>query len=85
MNAKLIMLFNIQNDIIPSTELKNLLKKPYFYSKTDHPLKIRLIQTNHMIFHNSFFPSTIREWNKLPGNVVESNSKSTFSNKLKSK
>ena len=83
LNAKIATLYNIYNNKIPSTELKAVLNEPLFFGKNDHSNKLCIIPTNTMIFHNSFFPSSIREWNKLPAEIICSNSKSILMNKLK--
>ena len=49
------------------------------YSTRNH-VNIPLFKTNHNFFKNSFFPSTIIEWNNLDPNLRNSDTYETFKN-----
>ena len=49
------------------------------YSTRNH-VNIPLFKTNHNFFKNSFFPSTIIEWNNLDPNLRNSDTYGTFKN-----
>ena len=40
------------------------------------------MHSNTQLYHKSFLPSVIREWNDLPPEIQNSNSPSTFKHKL---
>ena len=43
---------------------------------------ILLFNVKHQYFRNSFFPSTVTEWNKLGNNIRNSESVSAFENQI---
>ena len=43
---------------------------------------IRTIHTNTNLYYNSFYPSTIRDWNNLPQEIEESSSVASFKYQL---
>ena len=51
------------------------------YSTRNH-VNIPLFKTNHNFFKNSFFPSTIIEWNNLDPNLRNSDTYGTFKNAI---
>ena len=51
------------------------------YSTRNH-VNIPLLKTNHNFFKNSFFPSTIIEWNNLDPNLRNSDTYGTFRNAI---
>ena len=52
-------------------------------SRQDHNQKYREVQCRIDTFKESFFPRTVREWNKLSQDTVDSPSWSSFAEKLK--
>ena len=48
----------------------------------DHHFKFRQLQTRINSFQHSFLPATIREWNSLPADVVNSVDMEQFTEKL---
>ena len=66
------------------------IKVPQYFMSTQYPT--RNDHTFHFIlpytstyYKQSFFPRTIKQWNNLPLNIINSTSLSTFSLSLKSK
>ena len=51
-------------------------------SRTGHAYKYYSIRATKNIFFNSFFPRTVRSWNKLPAEIAEAKSLSHFNSKL---
>lgn len=51
-------------------------------TRSSHSLKLVEYQCRNDVFKYSFFPRTIREWNHLPPNIVNSPSVSTFTSQL---
>jgi hypothetical protein len=39
-------------------------------TRSNHPYKYRQVQTSHNYYAYSYFPRTIVQWNRLPGNIV---------------
>ena len=68
-NENPLYLFNI----IPTRKL--------FYITRNHT-NIPLFKTNHILFKNSFFPSTIIEWNNLDPKLRNSDTYRTFKNTI---
>ena len=61
---------NFENHLVP-----HILKHGHGGS---HPFKFRLPRSNKDVYKFSYFPQTIKEWNKLPENVVNSDSVGLF-------
>lgn len=59
------------------------LVKPDFVGFKDHKRKLKLIVSRSDYYHQSFFPRTLREWNRLPAAVAELDSASSFTAALK--
>ena len=55
---------------------------PHINETIDYPLRnadhFQNFRSNSNLFHESFFPSTIRAWNNLPNEIKESTSVSAF-------
>ena len=51
-------------------------------SSRKHDSQFSQIRYSANIFGNSFFPTTIKEWNSLPPNTVSSESLKSFQNSL---
>ena len=47
-------------------------------TRSSHDYKFLNINTAKDVYFYSFFPSTLRMWNKLPKGIIESNSQETF-------
>ena len=56
--------------------------KPDLRTRGSHPMKFLTIQSNCDEYKNSFWPRTIREWNKLPPAVMDINNTELFKTKL---
>ena len=61
------------SDIIPSTTKR-------YYSKNAN--NIPLVRANNNYFMNTFFPSTITEWNKLDLSICKSTNLNIFKSTL---
>ena len=64
---------DVNNYLLPHTELR---------TRGSHNYKYRLDKATKDVYFYSFFPRTIRLWNSLPAELVESCSLSTFKSKL---
>ena len=78
-NNRLIMLFRIANSLV-DIEPDNFLRTSD--SRTRGARTFYQKHTNHPALHNSFFPRTIREWNRLPSSLTETHSIENFSQGL---
>ena len=72
---RLLMLFKIQNGLV-DINATHLLKKSD--SRTRGAEKLYQEHTKYSVLHNSFFPRTIRQWNKLPSALTETPSLEHF-------
>jgi hypothetical protein len=64
---------NLENHLVPHTETR---------TRGSHPFKFRVPRINKDVYKFSYFPQTIKEWNKLPENVVNSDSVGLFKSNL---
>ena len=63
-------------------DVSEIILEPCYVGKNDHPKKIRRLQSRFLPYHNSFFPRTIREWNALPAELLETGSAQEFKRML---
>ena len=58
--------------------------RPHAESRTraSHSYRYRQDKATKNLYSYSFFPRTLRQWNNLPADIVESNSRSQFQSKL---
>ena len=83
--AKLIMMYKIENDLVPNT-LRSAIPgidnpaTPIHDTRQGSGLSHFRARTD--LFNNSFFPSTVRLWNELPKDIKNSESLSVFKSKL---
>ena len=75
---KLIILYKIIHKIYPNYLYNFLNINPNTNYNLRHQLKFRPRKTRLTNSHNSFFPSTIRQWNNLPQNIRNSRTVTTF-------
>ena len=66
--ARLCHMFKFYDSSRP--DIENIILRPNYIGRNDHPKKIRRIQSRLLPYHNSFFPKTIREWNQLSVDLV---------------
>ena len=67
--SRLCFLFKLYHDD-SRHDTENIILRPDYIGRNDHPKKIRRIQSRLLLYHNSFFPKTIREWNQLDINLA---------------
>ena len=60
-----------------------LLVNAVSHYKLRNSNEIYAIRPNTSLYHNSFLPSTLRQWNSLPIDVIQLNTLSTFKTFLK--
>ena len=63
-------------------DVSDIILEPCYVGRNDHRKKIRRLQSRVLQYHNSFFPRTIREWNKLPAEILETESAQEFKRML---
>ena len=77
---KLVTFYKILHGLTP-TYLLDIIP-PHINETIDYPLRnadhFQNFRANSNLFHESFFPSTIRAWNNLPNEIKESTSVSAF-------
>lgn len=83
--SRLCLLFKMYNGELPqlSAELNEIICQPNYVGRHDHQKKIRMVQSRLLPYHHSFFPRTIRDWNKLPQSVVDANGTTNFKELLR--
>ena len=74
---KLCLFYKVLNNEHPQYLFNLIPVRPTLYP-TRNPLNIPLLNANHNFFKNSFFPSTIIEWNKLDPGLRKAESLSLF-------
>ncbi len=74
--SRLVMMFKIHNDLVDITSSNHLKLSA---SKTrGHSSRYTQIQSTTLVYGNSFFPRTIKDWNGLQKDPAEYTSLSTF-------
>ena len=77
---KLVTFYKILHGLTP-TYLLGIIP-PHINETFDYPLRnadhFQNFRSNSNLFHESFFPCTIRAWNNLPNDIKESTSVSAF-------
>ena len=83
-NHKLCMFYKIKNGLVPEFLLNKL--PPMAATRNHYNVRHRdlftPIRCNTKLYRNSFFPSTVREWNELPTHVRDSPSLEAFKQEL---
>lgn len=74
---RLCLLYKIYHDLTILDKTK-FFKSALFFSKDDHTFKIQRTICQRDYHLKSFFPNTIREWNSLPKEAVNSNKITSF-------
>ena len=77
MVPKIVFVFQILKKII-ITYLFDLITEVLSTRITTNHHNISLINVKHEHFRNSFFPSTVTEWNILDNNISNSESDNAF-------
>ena len=75
--SRLCFLFKLYHDD-SRHDTDNIIIRPDYIGRNDHPKKIRRIQSRLLSYHNSSFPKTIREWNQLDINLAAIETLSDF-------
>ena len=73
-------LFNIINLEIPEYITKTTTT--CHTTRYQHPLHFMIPTARTNYYHNSFFPRTLRDWNSLPINIIESKTLKSFLDNL---
>ena len=68
--ARLCQLYKMHSRIT-NINIDQILLEPDYIGLRDHEKKIRLIQSKLLFYHNSFFPKTIRDWNRLAPRIIQ--------------
>ena len=61
-----------------NVDVSDILCPPCYVGRKDHRKKVRRIQSRILPYHNSFFPKTIRDWNVLSPDAIETQSIKEF-------
>ena len=79
--ARLRTMFNLYHGN-SKLDVSDILLEPWYVGRSDHCKKIRRIPSRLLFYHNSFFPRTIREWNTIPQNMIETENAKEFQRSL---
>ncbi len=82
--SRLSMMYKISHNLVDFNTDQYLKLHPESRTRGSHPLKYQIPKATKDVFKYSYFPRTIREWNKLPAELVLSSSLDEFKTKLNS-
>jgi hypothetical protein len=82
--SRLTMMYKISHNLVDFNTDQYLKLHPESRTRGSHPLKYQIPKATKDVFKYSYFPRTIREWNKLPAELVLSSSLDEFKTKLNS-
>ena len=77
--ARLCFMFKLYHGNI-NIDTSSVMLEPSYVGRNDHRKKIRRLQSRLLPYHNSFFPKTIRDWNRLSTEIIEAESVMDFKN-----
>ena len=75
--SRLIMLHKLYHGN-SKLDVSSIILEPHYLGRNDHRKKVRRIQSRLLSYHNSYFPRTIRDWNKLQADTVETDNCKEF-------
>ena len=84
MESRLTMIFKISHNLVDFNTDQYLKLHPESKTRGSHALKYQIRKAIKDVFKYSYFSRTIREWNKLPPELVLSSSLGEFKTKLSS-
>jgi len=76
--SKLILFYKILNNLVDIDTSNILYPRPTVHDTRGHHLRFLPLTTRVNSYHNSFFPSAIRNWNNLPEYVINATSLEHF-------
>ncbi|KAK3095084.1 hypothetical protein FSP39_010107 [Pinctada imbricata] len=76
-DLRLVLLYKIVHDLV-AIPADSLFEYNTRSSRTQHSKSIKVFSCNTEAFKNSFVPATIKEWNKLPSDVINSKTADQF-------
>jgi len=76
--SKLIFFYKVLNNLVDIDTSNILFPRPTIHNTRGHQLRFLSPTTRVNCYHNSFFPSTIRQWNNLPEYVINATSLEHF-------
>ena len=76
--ARLTLMYKIGHNLVDFNTDQYLKLHPESRTRGSHPLKYQIPKATKNVFKYSYFPRTIREWNKLPPELVLSSSIGKF-------
>ena len=76
-SSRMYYMFNMYHGYC-KLDVSDIILEPCYVGRSDHHKKIRRLQSRLLPYHNSFFPRTIREWNRLPAEILETESVQEF-------
>ena len=79
---RLTIMYKITNNLIDINRHEYLQAAHTLSTRNSHNMKFHRYQTDTNSYKHSFFPRTIREWNGLPPDIINSPTIQTFTNKL---
>lgn len=69
-SARLCFMFKMYHGYC-KLDVSDIVLGPCYVGRSDHRKKIRRLQSRLLPYHNSFFPRTIREWNRLSDEMLK--------------
>ncbi|KAK3108978.1 hypothetical protein FSP39_020141 [Pinctada imbricata] len=76
-DLRLVLLYKLVHDLV-AIPADSLFEYNTRSSRTQHSKSIKVFSCNTEAFKNSFVPATIKEWNKLPSDVINSKTADQF-------
>lgn len=74
------LLYHDKLGIDSSAYIEKVVRRP---TRADHSKKLQEFSCRTNSYMGSFFPRTVREWNRLPGGIVEAATVASFLSELK--
>ena len=75
--ARLTLFYKMYCNIIP-LDVSTVVTPPAHIGVRDHRCKVNRVPSRCLSYHMSFFPRTIRDWNSLSSDIVQSETVGTF-------
>ena len=82
MEGRLLMMYKLSHNLVDINIDQYLIPHQETRTRGSHQLKYHITKATKDVFKYSYFPRTIKEWNKLPHDIVLSNSVNEIKVKL---
>ena len=81
--SRLSQLHKIVHQLTPSIQLPSCFLTKQYPTRQLHQHQFIIPFSSTVMYHKSFFPNTLKQWNTLPDYILEEQSTDTFINYIK--